>query len=208
MRRHVIPITSALLLAAAAAPAATVDFDGLAPGFYAAGTEFSGIIFDGGIQIRTFSAGAGGPSMSGNIARQFGGTPFRQGESIGGRFVGFTVSALSVVAGDSGGDLDIINFRGFDADGALVDETGPVSSRSSVLLSLAGPGIASFFLDIEDAPLAFNGSSNFDNFKFTREVAPVPVPASLPLAVFGLFALGVAARRSRPAQRRASMIRS
>ena len=192
MRRHLLPITSALLLAAAAAPAATVDFDGLAPGFYAAGTEFSGIIFDGGIQIRTFSAGAGGPGMSGNIARQFGGTPFRQGESIGGRFAGFTVSALSVVAGDSGGDLDIINFRGFDADGALVDETGPVSSRSSVLLSLAGPGIA----------------SNFDNFKFTREVAPVPVPASLPLAVFGLFALGVAARRARPAQPRASMIRS
>ncbi|WP_299847342.1 VPLPA-CTERM sorting domain-containing protein [uncultured Roseovarius sp.] len=182
-------------LSAGAAHAVTVDFNNIATGFYAAGTDFSGITFDSGIQLRTFQQGAGGPGMDGNIARQFGGTPFRQGESIGGAFNGFTVSSLSLVAGDSGGDIDIINFQAFDSLGNLVDETGAINSRSSILLSLSGTGIASFFLDIEDVPQNFNGSSNFDNITFAKEAAVVPLPASLPLLGAGLVAMGVVGRR-------------
>ena len=188
----------AAMACAGQAGAATIDFDQLATGRYDAGTNFSGVVFDEAIQIRTFAAGAGGPGMSGNIARMCDGpfcSQFGSGQSIGGSFDGFTVSSLSLVAGDSGGDIDTLNLQVFDAAGGLLGQTGVISSASSVPLSLSFAGIASFFLEIEDVPAGFNGSSAFDNISFDVEISPVPLPASLPMLAFALGGIGLMRRK-------------
>lgn len=111
-------------------------------------------------------------------------------------FDGFTVSLLSFVVGDSGGDLDIFRLRGFDTNGVEIADSGELGSRSAISVSILGTGISSFLLEIADLP--FNdGSSVIDNVNFDIEVAAVPLPASLPLIGFGLLALGAVGRTRR-----------
>ncbi|MEJ6389011.1 PEP-CTERM sorting domain-containing protein [Gymnodinialimonas ulvae] len=185
---------------AAQASTVSLDFESFG-GFYDADFDFGGVSFQAGEpgqQMQVGSFGANGPGQSGNTLRAavppFGGFP--RGGAFGGTFLGSTVSALSLVAGDSGGDLDIFNLQAFDASGNLLDETGEVSGNSAVALSVSGSGIASFFLSIGDRP-DNNGSSFVDNVSFTQEVAPVPLPASLALLGAGVLGLGLVARRRR-----------
>ncbi|ABD55590.1 VPLPA-CTERM sorting domain-containing protein [Jannaschia sp. CCS1] len=192
----------ALGLAAGAANANTVsiDFEDFS-GFYAPTFDFGGVSFqsvDPNQSMQVGRVGALGAGQSGHVLRSavppFGAEP--RGGSFGGTFLGTTVSFLSLVAGDSGGDLDIFNLQGFDANGSLVSETGELRSNAATLLSIQGAGIASFLLTIGDLP-DNDGSSVVDNFTFTQEVAAVPLPASLPLLGVGALALGVVARRRR-----------
>lgn len=177
-----------------AACAVTIDFEGLAPGVYDAGTDFSGLSFDQDIQVGAFSF-LDGPATDGNIARQFLRTgPFTSevGGSIGGMFSS-SVSSLTLGAGDVCCDVDNIVLTGFDVNGLIVD-TDMFSGPASGFLSIAGSGIVSFFLDITDVNAS--GSSGFDNISFELDpVAPVPLPAGLPLLMLGLCGLAGAARR-------------
>lgn len=187
-------------LAAGSGLAATVDFEAQS-GFYDTSTPssvFSGIVFDRDIQVLAGSSVAAGPGQSGQVARAatppFGANP--RGGNIGGMFDGFTVSLLSFVVGDSGGDLDIFRLRGFDTNGVEIADSGELGSRSAISVSILGTGISSFLLEIADLP--FNdGSSVIDNVNFDIEVAAVPLPASLPLIGFGLLALGAVGRTRR-----------
>jgi hypothetical protein len=200
--KYIAAAALAICTTGGAVQASTVslDFEDFG-GFYDADFDFGGVSFRAGepgqqMQVGTF--GANGPGQSGNTLRAavppFGGFP--RGGAFGGTFLGRTVSALSLVAGDSGGDLDIFNLQAFDAGGNLVDETGEVSANSAIALSVSGSGIASFFLTIGDRPNN-NGSSFVDNVSFTQELAPVPLPTSLPLLGAGLLGLGFVARRRR-----------
>lgn len=192
---------AAMAISAGNAFAATVDVDfENVSGFF--NTDFTsadigGIVFDRDVQVLSAAAAAGGPGQSGNVARQaqppFGGFP--RGGTVGGSFDGFTVSTLSLVVGDSGGDLDNFELLGFDAGGTQIAASGNVASAAATTLSISGTGIASFLLEISDNVPSNGGSSVFDNISFDTEVAAVPLPASLPLVGFGLIALGAATRR-------------
>jgi hypothetical protein len=193
--KRLLTSIAALSLTAGTSLAATVDFDGQSNGFIATGTSFDGLIFTTDVLIRDAGAGTG-PGQTGKVAQQatppFGGDP--KGGSVTGMFDGFSVSSLSFVVGDSGGDLDIFRLIGYNASGTAVANSGTTSSRSAITVAIAGTGITSFLLEIADQP-DNNGSSFFDNVNFQSEVAAVPLPASLPLIGFGLLALGATARR-------------
>ena len=196
MKKLLITSLTALTLSAGSALAATIDFEAQA-GFYDASTpssEFSGLVFDRDIQVLAGSSIAVGPGQSGQVARAatppFGSVP-RAGD-IGGMFDGFTVSALSFVVGDSGGDLDIFRLLGFDINGVEIANSGQLSSNSAITVSIFGVGIKSFLLEISYLP-DNDGSSSIDNINF--EMTAVPLPASLPLMSFALVFLGAATRR-------------
>ena len=188
----------ALMAGGAQATTVSIDFEGFG-GFYEPDFDFGGVSFqseDPAHRMQVGSFGANGPGQSGNVIRSavppFGAEP--RGGSFGGTFTQATVSSLSLIAGDSGGDLDIFNLQGFDVDGNLVAETGEVSSRAAISLAISGTGIASFFLRIGDLP-DNDGSSFVDNVTFTQELAPVPLPGTLPLLGAALFVLGAGVRR-------------
>lgn len=210
MKNVLLTAATALSLSAAAASAAvvTIDFDTNATGFYGPndgsqtynagsyqGTGIDGLLFGTPILVQAANSGAG-PGQSGNVGQQatppFGGDP--KGGAFGGLFDGFTVSSLSIVVGDSGGDLDIFQLVGYDAGGNVVDDTGDIGSNAATTVSISGSGIASFDLFIADIP-DNQGSSFFDNIVFDTEVGVVPLPATLPMIGFGLLALGALARR-------------
>ncbi len=195
------------------AAAGTVNFDADATGFYGPndgsqnynpgsyqGAGLGGIIFNTPILVQAAGFGAG-PGQTGNVGQQatppFGGDP--KGQSFGGSFDGFTVSSLSIQVGDSGGDEDIFRLFGFDSNGAQIADSGELKSLAAIPVSISGTGIASFFLEIEDTPTNFDGSSFFDNIVFAEEAAVVPLPATLPLIGAGLLGLGIAGRRKRNA---------
>lgn len=188
-----------LSVGAASAATVTIDFDNLPDGFIGPADSLSGLSFDRDIQIlaATSPQAAPGPGQTGQIARQstrpFGSQP--RGQSFGGSFSGFTVSSLSIIVGDSGGDEDIFRLFGYDASGAAVADSGELKSIAAIPVGISGTGIASFFLFIEDTPVNFAGSSFFDNVVFDTEVNVVPLPATLPLISIGLAALGLTARR-------------
>ncbi|SEV88108.1 hypothetical protein SAMN04488515_0036 [Cognatiyoonia koreensis] len=210
-----IALAITTLAAPASAATITIDFEGTT-GFYgpndpsinygtggSRGTGISGLIFDRPIQVGTGPFfGAPGPAQSGNIARQanppFGAAPSvtnERGSTFGGSFDGFTVSSLSLVVGDSGGDLDIFELLGFDVDGNEITTSGVLRSNSELTIAIAGTGIASFLLNIDDDnSLLSGGSSTFDNIVFETEVSTVPLPASLPLVGFALASLGLVGR--------------
>ena len=185
----------AAMAVASQAQAVTVDFEGLTPGVFAAGTDFSGLSFDQDVQIDTFSFLAG-PATTGNIARQFkktGQFTSETGGSINGFFEA-TVSSLTLGAGDVCCDVDNIVLTGFDALGNVV-ASDSYSGAASGFLTIAGAGIASFSLAITD--VNSTGSSGFDNFSFDVErTATVPLPAGLPLLAFALGGLGFISRRN------------
>ena len=196
MKRRFSSLAAAAVFATLTpATAATVDFEGLAPGVYAAGTDFSGLSFDQDVQIDAFSF-LDGPATDGNIARQFkktGQFTSDVGGSIGGSFSA-SISALTLGAGDVCCDLDKIVLTGFDASGNVVD-TDTYTGQASGFLSIAGTGIVSYFLKITD--VNSSGSSGFDNFSFDFEnAAPVPLPASLPMLVLGVAGLGFVGKRN------------
>ena len=153
-------------------------------------------MFDRDIQVLPGSSVAAGPGQSGQVARAatppFGSIP--RGGDIGGMFDGFTVSALSFVVGDSGGDEDFFRLLGFDINGVEIANSGQLSSFSAITVSIFGAGIKSFLLEIDDLPNNF-GSSSIDNVMFDVEMSAVPLPASLPLMGFALLVLGAATRR-------------
>lgn len=210
MKNVLLTAVAAMGLSTVAATAAvvTIDFDTNATGFYGPndgsqsysagsyqGTGINGLLFGTPILVQAANAGAG-PGQSGNVGQQatppFGGDP--KGGAFGGIFDGFTVSSLSILVGDSGGDLDIFQLVGYDVDGNVVDDTGDIGSNLATTVSVSGTGIASFDLFIADIP-DNQGSSFFDNIVFDTETSVVPLPATLPMIGFGLLALSALARR-------------
>ncbi len=177
-KHYTLGATAALLLSTPAL-ATTVDFEEFTQTTsIAAGTEYMGITFDQNIQVGAFGF-LDGPATDGYIAR--GTAPL--GGTVTGFFSG-VVSMLTLGAGDVCCDIDNVTLSGFDINGNLVDSDS-FSGAASQFLSIAGTGIASFTIA--------QSSGGFDNLEF--DLAPVPLPASLPLLLAGLGGIAVMRRK-------------
>ncbi|MEM9585425.1 MAG: PEP-CTERM sorting domain-containing protein [Pseudomonadota bacterium] len=181
--------------APAAAAVVNIDFEEFAGQTRIAANQDvgGGLSFDRLIRIEDRGFVNNAPATVGNVAIAPSAAN-GQGDDIKGIFTQ-AVDFLRIGVGDSGSDRDIVTLTGFDRNGTVVD-TARFDARAAQFLEINGAGITSFFLDIDDiasGQLDQNGSSGFDNISFN--VTPVPLPSSLPLLGFGLFAAGVAARR-------------
>jgi hypothetical protein len=169
-----------------------IDFEGYSGGdVIGAGTDVGGgLRFDRLVRIDATGLLAGPPATSGNVAFAPNAT-FAQGDDVIGRFDN-AVSNLRLGAGDLGFDQDSIVLTAFDAAMNIVG-TDSFTGASAQFLEVSGSGITSFFLEFDDVrPPAGTGSGGFDNISFT--VAAVPVPASFPILLAGLFGLGIMRR--------------
>ncbi|WP_417850155.1 PEP-CTERM sorting domain-containing protein [Thalassoglobus sp.] len=166
----------------------TLDFDSFANGqldnetFNALGIQFSEDleIVDGS----TIQFG-----NTGKAAQNF----LIPGGDISAIFVGTvtSVSSISVLAGDSGGDEDTVTLRGFNAMNVLVDEAMFTGSTAQTL-SISGAGITHFII------LQVNGIA-IDDLTFTPETesSAVPEPSAIVLFGIGLVCVAMGHRRRR-----------
>jgi len=150
-----------------------------------------GLSFDAVIRVGQFGFLQNSPATSGFIAVKEDGLFNPRTFDLVGTFTG-TVSSLTLGAGDltnnppaTNSDLDFVTLSGFAADGTLIDSAS-FTARDAQFISIAGAGIKFFELDVN--------SGGFDNISFNQEVAAVPVPAGLPLALLGLGSLAVLRR--------------
>jgi hypothetical protein len=180
-----------------AAHATTVDFDDLAAGSLVGGAYSAfGVTFNHA-EVVTFGHLPGGTPANA-IAHDDLSTTFGPESAISVVF-DFVVSSVSLTGLDVGAAGFL--FRGFDATvgGNLVDAKTAFGD---------GLGIGEFFtLDlagsirrIEFSQVLPNYSDGiaFDNLSFeTGDIAPVPLPAALPLSLAGLGMLAAVRRRRR-----------
>ncbi len=172
----------------------TLDFDSFANGqldnetFNALGIQFSEDleIVDGS----TIQLGNTGKAAQNSLI---------SGGDISAIFVGTvtSVSSISVLAGDSGGDEDTVTLRGFNAMNVLVDEAMFTGSTAQTL-SISGAGITHFII------LQVNGIA-IDDLTFTPESGSSAVPEPSAIVLFGIGLVCVAMGRLR---RRYSLIAS
>ena len=182
--------------AAGQASAITVDFDDIADD-----TNISGVELKGGV---TITAGESAVIVNDLSVFEFAGLsspnaidtdPFFSDDAFRADFAS-ELYDISVNIGDFGGDSDTLFLRAFDSAGTLLDSTtlfvasGVRGLFTLSLTDLAGAAYVEFGSTGE-----FNNSVFADTLEFN--VAPVPVPAGLPLALSGLLGLAYVARRRR-----------
>jgi len=199
MKLLMTALATGAALSMATAQAALIDFSALPEGTVVSTYTEAGVTFTA-VDGSAFSF-----SETPNTTRGLlpGGTPLSpfRADIAGG------ASAVSVDVGDFGIDQDQLFLRAFSASDVLLGEaTDFLDFTDAVMrtLSVTASGIAYAIFGSEFP--SRNGSSVYvDNFSFTPvdpgtgaiDAAVVPVPAALPLMVFGLAGLLAVARGRR-----------
>ena len=194
----------AAILVAQALPlhAATIDFSVLPTGAQNALDPVTGIasvslpnadIVSFGSDIFIFDSSIDGTEGLG----AFGGfCPTLGGTCVTSAAVGFTLGTVSDLGFDVFGfdEGDAVTAFVFDASASVVPLAGRVVTGAGPVSFSGVSGIASLLL-IDGG--STGGGAFFGNFTFEQDVdvAPIPLPAGLPLLLAGLGALGFARRR-------------
>ena len=186
--RHILCF--ALALTASSTMAATIDFEDQSLGVLFDGTTIEGAVFD------TNSPGFGmsllqgfvNPDGSFDTRLSVWGTPTGHGGVLRLDFVGGPISQISAHISDVNHTPVVID--AFDASGVLIGRSPAIASEGLTSLSFASA-------IIDHVTIHDNGFDFFvDDISFSRDIAPVPLPASAWLLLTGLVMLAGVKRKS------------